>query len=224
MLVGAMRNKEPKPPSKKTGTAPANAARIRKSQIKKKRFAEEYVASGGDGKTAARKAGSKAKDTTTAANELLHDPEVQAEIRAVAAEVRSVKILEGREILERLSEQATFDPTPYLNADGTVDLEKIKADNVGHLFQSWTVSETIFGKTCRAYPYSHQKALMQLAKCQGLEVAPKPNEFEAVRNGIKAYMDTNQCTLQQAIEFLSAKYPVVSRYAGKLMEEGVLPS
>jgi Terminase small subunit len=224
--ASSMRTKQTKPKPKPKDTAPANAARTKKSQIKKQRFAEEYVAAGGDGKTAARKAGSKAKDTTKAANELLRDPAVQAEIKVVADASRSAKVLTAREVLERLSEQATFDPTPYMNKDGSVDLQKLQKEGKGHLIQGYDsvfsrITQTLHTK---AFFYSHQKALFQLADCFGLRQAPKQNEFESVRNGVKAYMDTNQSTLQQAIEFLSSKYPVVSRYAGRLLEEGVLPS
>ncbi len=152
----------PKPkPKPVPRTAKPAATHTTKAKLRTRKAAEAYVISGGDASEAAKAAGSKAKRLRQAGHEILTKPDVQEEIGKFADECRSQRVLTGRQVLERLSEQAVFDPTKYMLPSGAVDLDGIREDGVGHLFQSFTVRTRRKNKevtiTTFALPYSHQK-------------------------------------------------------------------
>lgn len=215
---------KPKPAAK--ATVEKKPPKITGKKIRDRRFAEEIVIAAGNATEAARKIGVRAKNAKVAGSELLAQETVQEEVKQVMEEIHKEKVLTAQQVMERISAQATFDPLPYMNDDGTINLLQLQADGKGHLIQGYdsyfnTITQSHHTKV---FFYSHQKALFMMAECYGLKQAAKPNEFDAVRNGVRAYMQANHCTLEEALDRLPAKYPVVARYASRLLEEGVLPA
>lgn len=206
--------------------------RINKIEAKEKLFARAYVENGGNLTQAAKAAGCRSKSDVGLAKtgrELLERPGTKAEIKRITELATKVtvqvlssrqqrEVLSAREVLERLSEQATFDPTPYLRGDGSFDLLKIRQDGVGHLFEKLEVQSTVFGDTCHARPYSHQRALIALAKIYGLDSKQEDGEVEKLRLGVAAYVQTRGCSWAEAVAALSVKYALVAKHSQKLLE------
>lgn len=213
-------------PAKQAGAKEKKTEPIRwtKHKIRDRRFAEEYVASAGDGKRAVRAAGLKSKNTAVAACEMLDREGVQSELSEMMSEIRKDKVLTAEAVMERISEQAVFDPLPYMFDDGSVDLGALANDNKGHLVESFSTSSNPNTGIVKAHVkfHSQQRALFLLAECYGLRQTPKANELDAVRAGVKAYMQTQGCTLEDALQQLPARFPIVARYAPQLLREGVM--
>lgn len=216
--------KSVKPPAKKPAKKVASL-RKSKAKLRNQRAAEAYVISGGNASEAAKASGSKAKRLRQAGHEILTNPDVQDEIKQFSAECRSQAVLTGRQVLERLSEQAIFNPLKYMNQDGSLKLDDIERDNVGHLFQGFTVRTVhklgVTITTATAVPYSHQKALGVLADCLGLKMAPKTNEFDSVCSSLRRYMEEANCTLVQALDKLG-HLDVVQRHREAILERGIV--
>jgi phage terminase small subunit len=78
----------------------------------------------------------------------------------------SEKAMGADEVLVRLAEQARCEYADYITAEGTVDLERLKADGKMHLVKG--IKETRAGKVVEFY--DGQTALMHLGKHHGLFV------------------------------------------------------
>ena len=62
-------------------------------------------------------------------HQLITNPKIRAEVdRQLKASIPSPD-----ELLSRIGEQATVDLAPYIRADGTVDVDKLNADGLGHV-------------------------------------------------------------------------------------------
>lgn len=83
------------------------------------RFVEQYMLDPRPG-PAAKKAGSKAKNTDAAGNEFLKNPKVAAEIRRRQAERAEETKIDARWVLDRLSQEALADVADIHDADGNV--------------------------------------------------------------------------------------------------------
>jgi len=88
-------------------------------------------------------------------------PAVQAYLKERLAELS----MSPDEVLTRLTEQGRGEHSAYINADGTVDLERMLADGKGHLIKGtkWTREGRLIVEF-----YDAQAALVQLSRAHGL--------------------------------------------------------
>jgi len=84
-----------------------------------------------NGTRAARRAGYTGDANTlgVTAHDLLTNPKV----RAAVDEALRDNLPSPGELLSRIGEQATVDLAPYIRADGTVDVDALNADGLGHV-------------------------------------------------------------------------------------------
>lgn len=118
-------------------------------------FVEEYAINGFNGNAAALAAGYSAKSHNSA-HRLLRSPKVRA-----AIEVRyKDHVMSADEVLARLTEQARGDYGNYIDNDGSVNIEQLKADGKAHLIKS--ISDSKYG--VRIEFYDSQKAMAIMGK------------------------------------------------------------
>lgn len=130
---------------------------------KQKKFIDAYLGEANfNASKAAIIAGYKGNGNTIGqtAHKLVNNGKVSDEIATRLEE----SAMTSDEVLSRLGEQAKVDYSPYLNPDGTVDLNNLLADNKGHLIKGFTPLK--YGT--RVEFYDGQSALNTLAKHHGL--------------------------------------------------------
>lgn len=230
MLLGMRTSKkQPRKPAAKPKAKPKSNTPLKsRNEI----FAYEYVINGGNASLAAKKAGSKAENLAVAGVEFLRKPDVVKNIASIRARLREELHVAAKEVIGSLLLTARATMADCVDEKGKFDWEKARLTGVVEQIKKLETEEDIGydvkGKAIvlqhvKVELYSRLEANKQLAHMLGLQQSPKPNEYESVRNGVKAYMETNECTIQEAIDNLSAKFPVVARYTSQLLEEGVLP-
>jgi phage terminase small subunit len=121
---------------------------------RQKVFVEEYAINGFNALAAAKAAGYKWAHKF--AYRLVRDPKVRAAIEARFKD----RIMTADEVLARLTEQARGDYGNYIDSEGEVDIEALKADGKAHLIKS--ISDSKYGK--RIEFYDSQKAISLMAK------------------------------------------------------------
>ncbi len=95
---------------------------------KRRMFIEAYLKCW-NASEAARQAGYRLPGL--AGHRLLKNDTIKAEIdRRIAEEAMGAD-----EVLQRLRDQAKFDPTPYMDSRGAVDIDALKAAGLGHLIK-----------------------------------------------------------------------------------------
>lgn len=100
------------------------------------------------------------ESAATGGSRLLRNVEIDAEIKRRMAE----KVMGPEEVAYRLGEQARGDYSAYIQADGSVDLERLIADGKAHLIKS--IKETAHGRNVEFY--DGQSALIHIGKIHGI--------------------------------------------------------
>lgn len=128
-------------------------------RTRQKLFVEEYLRCW-NASEAARRAGYSPRSAASIGWENLRKPEIKQEIdRRIEEELMSVN-----EVLVRLAQQARAEYSEYIAADGSLDLERLKADGKAHLVKS--IKRTRYG--IQVEFYNAQSALLQIARYHGL--------------------------------------------------------
>jgi len=121
---------------------------------KQRAFIETYATNGFNATAAAREAGYA--HPSKFAYRLVRNAKIRE-----AIEIRfKERIMTAEEVLARLTEQARGDIGNYLDDEGNVDFEQLKADGKAHLVKS--ISDSKYGK--RVEFYSSQRAMEIMGK------------------------------------------------------------
>jgi len=99
--------------------------------------------------------------------------EIEAEINARLEE----EAMSANEVLQRLGQQARFDPTQYMNTFG-IDLDKLQADGLGYLLKGTrpTPAGTVYlfhdGQNALIHLGKHHKLFTEKHEVTGKDGAP----------------------------------------------------
>lgn len=138
----------------------------KKVSERRRRFVDEYVACGGNGAEAARRAGYSAKTANITASTLLADAEIRAAIDSRLSELHNQRQASATEILEFLAATMRGEITDSVVTPG------------GRIIE---ISTRIADRL---------KAADSLIKINGLYKAPKPNVEDSKSDFQKVFVDT----------------------------------
>ena len=224
--------KSSRKPAKK---APAEKAPARKSAkkattkgvkraTKAKRFAEEFVANGGNATKAAKTVGATEVSAREIGRRLLTNVDTQTHIREFAAARAAEAKVRAVEVIGLLGSHLRADLALVVEPNGTVDLQECHKRGVSHWIKKIrTTQRFILGgeggeseieRKTELEIHDSQSAAARLAKIFGLEQAPRQNERERVEQAITEYIERKRqdgevVTREQAIVALadsSAKF------------------
>lgn len=182
---------------------------------KQERFADNYIANGGNGAKAARDAGYPKAAARVVAVENLTKPNIQERIQARTDDAASLK---SEEVIGTLAAHLRSDITEVLDADGGV-VSRIKEKGLGHLVKKIKVRREVEPGTLKKFElveielYGSQSAAIQLAKILGLEKKPAENpedEQAKIDRAIAQFMAETGQGRDEAIKYLAPLIPEVN--------------
>ena len=217
--------------SKKSSRKPAKKAPAKKAPskgmkrtTKVKRFAEEFVANGGNATKAAKTIGLSEVSARNEGHKLMTKDDTQKRIREFAAARAEEAKVRAVEVIGLLGSHLRADLALVVEPNGTVDLQECRKRGVSHWIRKIKTtqrfvpgqagSEVEIERKTEIEIHDSQAAAARLAKIFGLEQAPRQNERERVEQAITEYIerkrsDGETVTREQAIVALadsSAKF------------------
>lgn len=201
----------------KSSSSPVEKKPTRKQQ----RFAEEYVANGGNATQAAIDAGYSATSATTIGKENTRKHHIKKLIAQFGRDTADHAKVRATEVIGLLGAHMRFDPASVFEKNGSFNLQECQKRGFTRHIKK--IKFGLGGTVESLEFYDSQRAAVQLAKVLGLESLPRPNTFEQVRAVITNYMQAckdagREITREQAIEELSKTSAQVARYAGELAD------
>lgn len=210
---------QPKPLSEST-------KRKKAATLKKRRFAEEFVANGGNATKAAQSVGAPEAGASVTGHRMLRDAKTQDYIREFSDEMREYAVLRSVDVLGLLGSHLRIDPAEFLDGHGRFAVTKARDGGKTRWIKRLRVRERqipvpegepeILEITHEIEFHDAQRAAIQLCKVFGLEQSPRQNERDQVEAAIKGYMRDANCTRAEALEQLSAVSPIVAKYASEI--------
>lgn len=224
-------------PAAKPAIKPSDKPKRAKPAVRKKQFAEEYVANGGNATKAAKAAGSRAQNLRQAGLQLLTKADTQKLIQEFAAARAAEAGVRAKTVIGVLASQMAADIALVAEADGTFDLANCHARGVSHWIKKYEITDkilkvnitdegeagTLIERKTKIELHSAQSAAQTLAKIFGLEQAPRQNDRERIEQLISQYMERRAAkgeviTRGEAIERLAEGSPIFARMLAEIGE------
>lgn len=204
-----------------------------KRATKAKRFAEEFVANGGNATKAAKTVGGTEVSAREIGRRLLTNVDTQTHIREFAAARAEEAKVRAVEVIGLLGSHLRADLALVVEPNGMVNLQECRKRGVSHWIRKIkTTQRFVPGKEGREMEierkteveiHDSQAAAARLAKIFGLEQAPRRNERERVEEAIATFIERKaeqgeKITREQAIQALSGSSAKFARLLGEAGE------